>query len=139
MNKNISRGKRKDTNEWIKGCLLVEDIDKPEGRMFILERYAPGLRGKGYEVIPETVGQYTECPDMYGNDIFEDDIVVLDSEVKKIFKVNDGVVKYGRGGFYVNDFGTLNSLNVLASYDWILRGKVIGNIHDNPELLNKYK
>ena len=28
-----------------------------------------------YEIIPETIGQYTELKDQYGNELFEDDIV----------------------------------------------------------------
>lgn len=88
-----------------------------------------------YTVYTDTVGQYTGMKDINGKMIFEGDIVVLNEDVKKAFDVDDGEVKYGWGGFYIKEFSILNSLNALSSYDCILRGKVIGNIYDNPELL----
>ena len=91
-------------------------------------------------VDPETVGQYTGMTDSNGKKIFEGDIVVLNKDVKEIFDVDDGEIRYGWGGFYVKEFSSLNSLNVLSYYDGSgLRGEVIGNIHDNPELLRMAK
>jgi hypothetical protein len=137
MNKNIYRGKRKDTNEWIKGDLvhvISGNTAVVSGNMTDVYIVCNGIY---YDVFPETVGQCTEMLDIDTNEVFEDDIVELTDDVKKTFDVSDGVVKYGRGGFYIHEFGLLNSLNALATYDCILRGRVIGNIHDNPELLKK--
>lgn len=88
-------------------------------------------------VIPETVGRYTGLRDKNGKRIFEGDIVRLYEDVKRAFEVDDGEVIYGRGGFHIGNCNLLNSLNAIASYDWILRGEVIGNRYDNPELINR--
>lgn len=87
------------------------------------------------DVIPETVGQYTGLTDKNGKRIFEGDFVRVDEGVKEAFRVNDGEIKYAWGGFCVDAFGLLNSLNALANYEGVIRCEVIGNVHDNPELL----
>lgn len=98
-----------------------------------------------YEVIPETVGQYTGLKDKYGNKIFEGDIIKEDFEI--------GVVKFGSYetpyrdwsvitqdiftkhiGFYIN-WITLDYRKDIGY--WQNKIKVIGNIHDNPELLKE--
>lgn len=83
----------------------------------------------------DTICEYTGLPDKKGTKIFEGDFIKLDDEVKKIFNVDDGVVRYAWGGFYVGKFCSLSSLMTLCSFDGILRGEIIGNKFDNPELL----
>ena len=86
------------------------------------------------DVIPETVGQYTGLPDKNGTKIFEGDIC-------RKFKSGDCVSVAWHGtmaGYvwskrkennrYIFDFGDL--FRVSDKYE------VIGNIHDNPELLD---
>ena len=123
-------------NVWLYGSLLAES---PSTFPIIARDYDNDEEWIGVTewgtVDPDTVGQYTGLTDKNGKKVFEGDIVRLDEDVKMAFNVCDGEVKYGRGGFYVGDFGLLNSLNAIASCDWVLRGEVIGNIHDNPELL----
>lgn len=119
------RGQRFD-GVWVEGYFFAKPI---------LEKYFIICGENQWMVKPETVGQYTDMRDKNGNKIFEGDIVILDEDVKKAFNVDDGEVRYGWGGFYIKEFSSLNSLNVLASYVCLLRGEVIGNIHDNPELL----
>lgn len=142
MDREVSfRGKRVDSGEWVYGAYCKHDTvkicfstdDAKNKHLIIVDGFCdwgfePPLTG--YEVIPETVGQYTGLTDKHGVKIFEGDIVKLDKDVKQAFEVDDGVVKFGRGGFYVDEFGLRNSLNTLASYDWVLRGEVIGNVHD---------
>lgn len=142
MREILFRGKRVDNGEWIEGSLIHQTkfYGDPVDCYHIL--YDGEFHADYYgsvEVIPETIGEFTGMLDKNGKKIFEGDIVILFEYVKKTFDVDDGEVRYGRGGFHVKEFSTLNSLNALASYDGVFRGEIIGNIHDNPELLEVKK
>ena len=141
MREILFRGKRPRDGKWLFGTPVKSITECYDECVEIIEKivYETGLEistyADGERVIPETIGEYTGMADKNGKKIFEGDIVKLDEYVKKAFDVEDGEVKFGRGGFYIGDFNMLNSLNTLASYDGILRGEVIGNIYDNPEMV----
>lgn len=76
-------------------------------------------------VDPATVGQYTGLADGTGAKIFEGDIF-QDDETGELFLVSicDGMTKFS-GEDSTDDWPA----------DIAINGSVIGNIHDNPELL----
>lgn len=93
--------------------------------------------GKWIEVIPRTVGQYTGLKDKNGTKIFEGDIV----QTNKFF------LSVGLNAKYVIEYdveiacfiGTMQKGNVkhfTTFQNDSDQFEVIGNIHDNPELLN---
>lgn len=83
--------------------------------------------GLAIPVDPETVGEFTGFKDIDGNEIFEGDIIQREEKPKQAYKIEmiDGVW-CGVVGY---DYQSLNWLLLYHSM------KVIGNIHDNPELL----
>ena len=84
------------------------------------------------EVIPETVGQYTGLTDRNDKKICEGDIVSGYFEHEKII----GYIFYGSNAkFFIQRKG-LFGIELNNAEDWV---EVIGNIHDNPELLEATK
>lgn len=125
------RAKRKADGKWVEGNLFIPDIETAETAETETAETevcigTPTVRIT-YAVIPETVGQYTGLTDKNGNKIFEGDIVDILTENEEI-----GVVAYDDGGFLVNADGfCVDFINNINGTDV----EVIGNIHDNPELL----
>ena len=98
-----------------------------------------------HNVIPETVGQHTGLKDKNGERIFEGDIAKHDDY---IFVVKYGKcggvpndVNYGYMGFYVDGYDgqTKRQIHLGLRQDicYFKNIEVIGNIHDNPELLEE--
>lgn len=137
MREILFRGKRKGSGEWVEGSyhnvdgkylyILVEKLDITQRGSILIK----------FPVDPETVGQYV-LKDKNGVKVFEGDIVLLDEDVKETFRAKDGSVLFCRGAFFIGDADRiLNCIDVLADYNGRLRGEVIGNICDNPELLEE--
>lgn len=115
MREILFRGKRIDNGEWIEGSLWLYGED---AHIFGGPDFPYGCLW--HKVDPSTAGQYTGLTDKNGKRIFEGDIVCL-----RTGRCHE--VKYGDGCFYMD--GTA----ITAKY--LDRFTVIGNIHDNPELL----
>ena len=79
-----------------------------------------------FEVIPETVGEYTWLKDKNGERIFEGDIVTMPRYGSGKHK---SVVYFKNGKFAVN--GSNYNFKDICPRNM----EVIGNIYDNPELL----
>lgn len=142
MREILFRGKRTDNGEWIEGAFCPKDCDSPFAPMVdrpsIIKLDDP-CSGYWFEVDAESVGQYTGLKDKNGKRIFEGDILrVVSCEYNYTTSVG---AKYGyENGFYVDgDFGDgdYTVLDWAVDY-WQDDGaeiEIIGNIHDNPELL----
>ena len=126
MNREILfRGKRTDNGEWVEGY-LCECHHKDTGKYdyAIQEMFENGYIM--HEVIPETVGQYTGLTDKNGNRIFEGDICKHRSNYSGNTIIS--VVTYTDGHF-------LALVCENSGFELSEKLEVIGNIHDNPELL----
>ncbi len=116
---------------WYEGSLVIET----DGYTGEKEYYIQNENGS-YLVIPETVGQYTGLTDKNGKKIFEGDIVKTKKYGKIVnhSNVNDYdifVVAYELCLFrLVNKYRGFNLID-----DGYSKLEKIGNIHDNPELL----
>ncbi len=109
------RGKRIDNGEWVCGDLSTKNLCNTT--LIYPEEWLD------VKVDPSTVGQYTGLKDKYGTEIYEGDIIFRPNEVGRIEFSEDG-------SFLIRFPHHLARLN--ATWEPI---EVIGNIHDNPELL----
>ena len=139
MKEVLFRGKTVDTNEWIQGSLVraIDCLDDNE-KFFIISEdaiyYHYGEFDIVKEVRSETIGQYTGFKDKNGIKIFEDDIVLGMYDDKKFRVVCIGGSCIGRAsvisdddkdGYYIR-YCLIDTIK-----------KVVGNIHDNPNLLDE--
>lgn len=86
-------------------------------------------------VVEETVGQYTGLKDCKGQEIFEGDILRYLPPWRWVDTKRIGVVVFKDYSFYVkNEYTTDLLFNIAVNSDGA-PFEVIGNIHDNPELL----
>lgn len=123
MREILFRGKRSDNGEWIYGDLLQPtDV---VGCTEISENIGVSIR---YDVIPETVGQYTGLKDKNGVKIFEGDIVTLNGNKEPLcVEFSEFMWQASKKEKCYKHRLENNS----AKYE------VIGNIHDNPDLMEE--
>ena len=133
MREILFRGKRTDNGEWEYGDLWCNPYGK-RAVCIVSPINDQGTTG-GNEVIPETVGQYTGLTDKNGRRVFEGDIVK--------FYNGDGEyspyeVRWQDSGFSVLMNGNPDLFDELDDF-FSRRCEIIGNIYDNPELLEVKK
>ena len=164
MREILFRGKRLDNGEWIEGNFYEsgiigvfilqgktrKTIDAKTGEITLYDEAIP------FEVRPSTVGQYTGLKDKNGKRIFEGDIIRMNQNENDISVVEFGkfgcvctedesITDFVHGWYYrplptdalsrCEPFCWPFQLNEMCiKYDGI---EVIGNIRDNPELLDE--
>lgn len=149
MREVLFKAKRVKNGEWIEGSLIDLDIDS--GYYYIVPPYKGAstlpigfLITDGMElVIPETLCQFTGLCDKNGNKIWENDII------KYHFGEIYAPIKYG---YYQNCFDSQKTEHVGFYVDWtedkclrkdlgywidMVYAMPVGNIFDNPELLQE--
>ena len=147
----------KYAGQWVYGGYSEpqEDCKQNEGLITV---YLGGSSTCKYHVIPNTVGQFTGLHDKNGKEIYEGDIMGLpenDANGVKYKNRYTRVVEWVNDGFFLLDYCTMGGevrkygdrlaleISLKSNYDGIARCfqrrgldyTVIGNIHDNPELL----
>lgn len=157
MREILFRGKKTSNGEWVMGNLFIPDKDDTPTQICI----GTNIIRITYDIIPETVGQFTGLTDKNGTKIFEGDIVQYetfdDFDCQSVVKFGE-YKQDGSGGEYsgtkcigfyvkVDNFTCPdwceNEPECFPYYMWqqnILEVasecEVIGNIYDNPELIS---
>lgn len=136
MREILFRGQREDNGEWVYGYLvklpsaiMIGDYFNPW--YIYVPPKDPEDNGGYYRVIPGTVGQYTGWTDKNGVKIFDGDICEIDREGGRFEIIWDNpcarVALVSDELYFAFDQFHSNEISV------------IGNIHDNPELLEVNK
>lgn len=142
MREILFRGKRVDNGEWVYGYFVSYSA---EAYIFEPAEVYKGIDLGGYldcckmtQVHPRTVGQYTGLKDCRGEHIFEGDMIRHCNDYPDAELEEKGVVfwdeeycgwrRTSNGAFHRGAVDTYR-LSRECVYE------VIGNIHDNPELL----
>lgn len=137
MNKEIKfRGKTAD-GKWVYGSYFWLAINGKAKHFIIKSGFIMhenfDLTTVSTEVIPETVGQFTGLLDGKGNEIYEWDIMKFVYCPKSLNQTHIGIVQtssWHDWALYVD--GEEYHICYAVKY-----GEVIGNIHDNLELLTE--
>ena len=127
--------------KWLEGHYFIDVIDDEDRQGFIKAHYIMAQYGDHYqrqEVDPETVSEYTGLLDKNGMKIFEGDIV------KSEISIGDVQFSHGMFGIewtrakadksMVGSWGQLHNLRRMDD-GFNEEVEIIGNVHDNPELL----
>ena len=124
----LFRGKRLDNGEWVYGfyCHVPRGrLDRDEHMIQTVKK--SGKMGMLHCVDPSTVGQYTGLKDKNGKRIWEGDVLTVDGEVGCFeLKFNENTAMFIMDGDAIRA-----SFNIFGNDEV----EVVGNIHDNRELL----
>lgn len=140
MRKFLFRGKTVGANsKFVYGNLIYVEgycciLERKEDLHPMDEPYLDGeigwIDGKATPVRPETVGQFTGLHDKNGRKIFEGDVLKGHNSLHEDRLIHR--VVYETNGFYYMDED-----DVTWHPDNINNVEIIGNIHDNPELMEE--
>jgi len=139
MSEIVFRGKRLDNGEWAYGCPVKCDKGVYRGRFYVLPavEYVSFKNGSycigGFvEVEPSTTGQYTGLTDKNGVKIFQGDFLLLGDEKTPVYVEFMDSLSWR---CTCKAFGPHYCYRLMRLGHEPEYHDVIGNIHDNPELL----
>jgi uncharacterized phage protein (TIGR01671 family) len=152
MREILFRGKRKDNGEWVSAFSIMKSMIDGEWVLYVgasrdawmdLDKHYNLVNAETladclfYSVHPETIGQFIGLVDRNGTKVFEGDILRPWSSYHESYG-EPCVVEYGASncsccdgvyGWYLNN-GDIRDLDTKNT--WY---EVVGNIHDNPDLI----
>lgn len=134
MREILFRGKRVDNGEWIYGDLVHwwgKHNTKPDIQIY--------NNVQRFNVIPETVGQYTGLRDCKRTEEYPEGQKIFEGDILEFFDRLVVVFWHTHLGCWDSNFLKFtnkgNGRDDMSPLNWDNKSKVIGNIHDNPELI----
>lgn len=157
MREILFKAKRADTGEWVEGYYIyhinrticpIGDSIKPEDEQHVImqDGFSDWNMPRDtvhFDIIRETLCQYTGLKDKNGKRIWENDIVLLREEIqdyewKAAVKFGNPNREYNWGWQLVPVGECEMNKDILLWIDMdIANCEVIGNIFDNPELIRQ--
>lgn len=157
MREILFKAKRADIGEWVEGYYIYHinrticpfgDSIKPEDEQHVImqDGFSDWNMPRDtvhFDIIPETLCQYTGLKDKNGKRIWENDIVLLREEIqdyewKAAVKFGNPNREYNWGWQLVPVGECEMNKDILLWIDMdIANCEVIGNIFDNPELIRQ--
>lgn len=148
MREILFKAKRKDDAKWVEGyfaiiCEKTVIIEKESEKYYSIDDEKNSRGNRIIEIDPETLCQFTGLCDRYRNKIWENDII------KYHFGEIYAPIKYG---YYQNCFDSQKTEHLGFYVDWtgdkclrkdlgywidMVYAMPVGNIFDNPELLQE--
>lgn len=138
MRKILFRAKHVDddsvfANEWVCGDLC----HYANGTIFIRQQET----GSAFDVLQESVGEFTGLFDKNGKEIYEGDIIniqVISSHIKDVIINEKCSVVFYNGCFGMAEYGIRKEFVRFNSFvEYLTSFEIVGNIYDNPELLTQ--
>lgn len=135
MREVLFRGKRVDNGKWVEGyyCKCIEALGMKISKSAIQETDENGLYFR--EIDPNTIGQFTGLCDKNGKKIFEGDILSDGAVVEWIENLVWDSCGSRHSGFYCKKWTMDGGSELSWHLGFTNKIEVIGNIYDNPELL----
>lgn len=129
MRETKFRGKRICTGEWVYGSYAPNTYDAGKALIITYSPYDPDYVWE--EVDPSTVGEYTGLKDKNGKEIYEGDIIGgSNGSINGRYWPFQIIIEWDEAacGFNTPNWGYMDSTHFF---------EIKGNIHDNPELIEK--
>lgn len=137
MREILFKGKRGDNGEWVEGNLFIPDDDNRPTEICI----GTDIVRITYAVDPDTISQFTGLYDKNGERIYDNDILALRQEFGIRIKYTYIVVYFADNGCLCSSYYKNKKYNhPLFNEDGeahISDFEIVGNLFDNPELLER--
>lgn len=139
MREILFKAKRVDNGEWVEGCYM-----ESKGRAFIGIGIFTGIDIfdvfctpviKWFEVDPETICQFTGLCNKNGKKIWENDILMAHLDESYPEDATYETVEWNIAGWVAHETGSADR-EYIDKFD-LEHYEVVGNIFDNPELLQE--